>query len=432
MHRLCACFLFVTLAFLFSDNSSEILKNVRETVAARIKRSANYTCVQTIDRSYFVSAKDLLPGCAFESQTPIRKEIMHDRLRLDVAVSKGQEIYSWHGENQFSTSAIDSVVRTGPISSGGFVGYLQNIFLNAGVQFTYTGESLNNQESVYGFTYTVPLPVSHYHVQAKQGSLAVPFHGSFSAFTKNFELASLEVIADKIPDASDLCSIDTEMNYQVAHISGTDALIPALFSLRIDNSSHVYTVSRNEYSQCREFRGESTLRFDDADSAKQSAPVSAAPTEWLPAGLMLHIALRTPIDEKTAYTGDPVEGVLLESVKVSGDKTTIPKGASLKGLITRLEDRYEPERHYYIKIEFDRLSFGNAAFLLHAVHRPSGKEAEKLYFLYGEPLPLSITDQLRNGTIIFDSRHLRLDRRFSGLWETLPPAAEAVAATSGR
>ncbi len=422
MHRLCACVLLASIACAAEDDPMEILQRVRETVAARIKKSANYTCVQTIDRSYFVSARDLLPGCAYESQTPVRKEMMHDRLRLDVAVSNGQEIYSWHGENRFSSSAIDSVVKSGPISSGGFVGYVQNIFLNDGVEFTYTGESLINQVPVYGFNYIVPLAASHYHVQSKQGSALVPFHGSFSVNTKNFELVSLEVIADKIPDDSNFCSVDTDVNYQLTRISGTDALIPALFVLRIDNSSHLYTVSRNEYSQCREFRGESTLRFDAEDSATQSAPAPVIATEWLPAGMTLRVALRTPIDEKVAYTGDSVEGVLLESVKIPGTQTTIPKGASLKGIITVLQERYEPEKHYFVNIEFQRLSFGNRAYLVRTLHKPSGKEGDKLYFLYGDPLPPAITEQLRNGTIIFDSRHFRLDQRFSGDWETLQPA----------
>ncbi len=58
---------------------------------------------------------------------------MHDRLRLDVAVSEGNEIFSWHGGSKFSSAGVNGVVKSGPISSGSFVGYLRNILFTQGV-----------------------------------------------------------------------------------------------------------------------------------------------------------------------------------------------------------------------------------------------------------------------------------------------------------
>lgn len=420
--------MYLLLAYFFigapaaaADDAGQILQQVRETVAAQIKKSANYTCVQTIDRTYFKNSRDLLPGCAYESQTPARKETMHDRLRLDVAVSEGQEIYSWHGENNFSSSAINSVVKSGPISSGGFIGFLHNIFLDAGVQFSYTGRSVGNGVAVHAFAYTVPVASSRYHVQSKHGSPIVPFHGSFSVDATSFELASLTVVADGIPNDSSICSAETEVDYQIARISGRDSLIPSRFLLRIDDSSHIYTVSRNEYAQCREFRGESTLRFDLDDTGTQAAPKPVAIMGWLPAGITLRIGMRSPIDEKTAFTGDSIEGVLLDSAKLPGTQTTIPKGALLKGIITELEEFYDPGKYYFVRIEFRRLTFGNSTYLLNGLHKPVGTEGDKLYFLFGKPLPAPVTEELREGTIVFDSRHFRLDHRFSGEWETSQP-----------
>jgi|GEM_PF-2658655 len=284
MYRLLICLSLIGTASAAPENPAIILEQVRRSVAAQIKKSANYACVQTIDRTYFENSRDLLPGCAYESQTPIRKEVMHDRLRLDVAVSEGQEIYSWHGENNFSSSTIDSVVKNGPISSGGFVGYLENIFFDAGIQFTYTGESTGNGAAVYGFKYAVPLASSRYHIQAALHEFPIlPFHGSFTVNATNFELASLEVIADGIPANSKICSVDTAVNYQLTPISGRNALIPASVVLRIDDSSHVYTVSRGEYSQCREFRGESTLLFDSGAATAQPVENTVALKGWLPA-----------------------------------------------------------------------------------------------------------------------------------------------------
>ncbi len=105
--------------------------------------------------------------------------MIHDRLRLDIAVSEGREIYSWHGENRFSSSTIAEVVGNGPISSGNFVGFLHNIFLVEGIQFKYSGASDVQGVTTFRFQYVVPVDRSGYHVKATRTSKVVPFHGSF-------------------------------------------------------------------------------------------------------------------------------------------------------------------------------------------------------------------------------------------------------------
>ena len=250
-----------------SDNWRDVLNRVRDNVIHQVAKSTNYTCVQTVNRTLFRGARDLLTGCAYESKLPERTQIMHDRLRLDVAVSQGKEIFAWHGETKFSgSSTIDDVVQRGTVSSGEFIGFLENIFGRGGIRFEYSGSAVVNGLQMYSFNYTVPLSSSGYHVGTRRGKPAIPFHGSFSVRGSDFQLASLNVIGDDIPENSRICSAETEMKYQIAKISGQDALIPSLFILKLDDVNHLYTVSRNEYSQCHAFGAESTLRFDVGDS----------------------------------------------------------------------------------------------------------------------------------------------------------------------
>ncbi len=393
-----------------------------------LAKAANYTCVQTIDRSYFESANDLLQGCAYESKTPARKPLMHDRLRLDIAVSEGQEIYSWHGENKFSASTISEVVRSGPISSGSFVGFLHNIFLFPGVQFTYTGKSEVKGTTVYGFDYVVPLGLSRYHVQGRGGeSPIIPYHGSFTVNAADYQLRSLRVIGDSIPANANICSADTEVDYQMVEISGRPALIPATFLLQIDDQWHLYTISRSEYSQCREFRGESTLRFDVVNTPAPSAAAPPIVDEWLPAGISLRIGLRTPVDDRTSYTGDPVEGVLLAPVHVPGTNTVIPKNAVLHGIITELEFHNEPWKHRLVNIEFNRITYGKNSFLLKCLPKTTKKDIQKLVDIYGWPLPHSMADKYQKGVFVITSSHVHLDAHFSGEWVTVAKPEEKTA-----
>lgn len=418
MQRLCVCLLFLVSARCASDDPTEILNRIRANVAAQLEKSANYTCVQTIDRTYFASTRDLSLRCA-EPPAWQRKEMIHDRLRLDIAVSEGQEIYSWHGENRFSSSTIASVVGNGPVSSGNFIGFLHNIFLLAGIQFTYAGTSDVEGVTTVRFHFVVPLARSGYHVKGPHALIVVPFHGSFTANAADYQLISLQVTADALPGDSNICSAETDVKYQIINISGTPALIPVMFLLRVDDDSNVYTTSRSHYSECREFRGESTLRFDLSDTSKPFTTTEPSVVdEWLPAGLTLHVGLRAPIDSRTAYTGDAVEGVLLDRLQVPGTKTVIPQGAILHGVITLLEHRSEPWKHSLVSIEFQRLTYGKNSFLLRATPKTPKKSSQELTDLYGSSWPPFITAYSEKGVFVLGSSHVHLDTRFSAQWAT--------------
>ena len=403
-----------------TDNWRAVLAYVRDNVAHEVEKSTNYTCVETVDRTVFISSHDLLPGCAYESTMPERTKAVQDRLRLDIAVSEGKEIFAWHGQNSFSgSSTIDDVVQRGTVSSGEFIGFLSNIFVHGGIQFEYTGEALTNGIPTYSFNYVVPISSSGYHVGARHGKPAVPFHGSFSVRGPDCQLLSLKIIADKLPESSMICSAETEMEYQIAKISGRDALIPSLFILRLDDTNHRYTVSRSTYSQCHEFTAESTLQFDTSAANEAGGSGERVEDEHLPRGTLLRIALKTPIDDESSDMGDPVEGVLLRAVKVR-EGGLIPKNTAVKGVITLLEDFDEPKHYYLVRAEFNRIELGRKRFVFRATPVVSKLEASKLNEIYGGPWPADIQDAYNEGVFVFRSRHIHLDQRFGAGWVAQP------------
>src|SRR4051794_3403859 len=131
-----------------------------------------------------------------------KQPYLRDRLRLDVAVSEGREIFSWHGGKSFSSKGIGDVVRSGPISSGSFIGYLQNIFFNSGVQIRFAGHTSRTGEDSYIFDYVVPRGSSRYQIANGKKRWVVPFHGRFTGSGTNFELTSLQITADEVPPES--------------------------------------------------------------------------------------------------------------------------------------------------------------------------------------------------------------------------------------
>ena len=398
--------LILTCGRAIAQEPAEILGRVRHNVAEQVSRAANYACVETIERNYLVT-RDVAAACG-SSSIKHAKPYMHDRLRLDVAVSQRSEIYSWHGENNFTSASVAEVVRSGPISSGGFVGYLMNIFLEPNIAIAYVGQS----KGIARFRYEVPLAHSKYQTSTPKSYARIPFHGEFGVDTKNFQLKDLIVTGEDFPSASDICFAETHVSYQIAHISGADSLIPSGFLLRIANRlSNLFTESRGAYSDCREFKGESTIVFDTSGEPSKGPQQPPASRQKIPAGRTLPIRLITPIDDRKSFTGDRVEGVVVE-----------PSGNSVvHGVITELAAHYDPATHYYLKIEFEQMESNGQIYSLRALHKPTGNEAEKLYLLFGDNLPEAIKQELNGGTMIFDSKHLHLDPGFTADWITIEP-----------
>ncbi len=347
---------------------------------------------------------------------------MHDRLRLNVAVSDSGEIFSWRGERRFSSAPIDTIVQGGPISSGSFIGFLGNIFIKAGIQFTFRGIHHDGNLDAVHFNYRVDKQFSNFRVEGENNlSAIVPFHGSFVANASSFELIELKIVADQIPLGLGICGTDSQVEYQQAEISGKLTLIPRTFELRVDGERHFDTISRSTYSQCHEFQTQSTLRFDMPGDLT-AVPEKPGAEHWLPAGLDIPLALTSTIDSKTAYTGDPVEALTTGPVRDSQGKVVIPQSIVLHGVITRLERFYQPQDYYALRLEFRWAMFAGKTYLLRASHKPTGSETKVLRSLYQGPLSRDDKKEIEQGTIYIRSSHLRLDSRFHAEWRTTAPA----------
>ncbi len=345
-----------------------ILHRIGLTIADAINKSDNYICSQDLSRFYYTAVTAEM-ACQQPPELPSSPMTMEDRLKLDVAVSQGSEIYSWHGERKFSASSVSDVVRQGPISSGSFNGYLRNIFGERGVQFDFKGRVKTRGNEFFVFDYKVPLAASHYDVQAGKGFERAAFHGSFSARTDSFELASLTVTAngETLSSKANICGAETRLTYQEVKIAGHESLLPASFDLLMGSRAGVFTESKGVYSSCREYRGESTVSFDADDSSAAADQPAELQSEPLNTGLILPIVLRTEIDEDTAYAGLPVEATLQHDVKIrKGEK--LMRGATLRGTLTQFQIFHQPAHAVSLMLEFSNITDGNKLYLCDARH----------------------------------------------------------------
>jgi hypothetical protein len=421
MRLLIAICLFCAGASNAADDWLLTLQNVRQKVIEAIGKSNNYICMQDLSRFYY-DVPDTALACRQPPTIPSTPPRVQDRLKLDVAVSQGSEIYSWHGENKFAATTVAQVVREGPIASGSFNGYLRNIFGERGVSFTYRGLAEVNGLGRYSFDYEVPLAASHYQVQAGKHFVLTPFHGSFSANAGNFQLYSLVVTADedKLSQKADICASETRLVYQSVRIANHDSLLPASFDLLIGGREGLFTESKGLYSACREYMGESTLHFDIDDTEKAPAGPAKLESEPLRPGIHLQIGLRGQIDEESAYAGMPVEAVLVHAAKI-GKGITLPRGSELRGVITRFQIVRKPAHAVVMNLEFNNITDGKILYLCSAIHEVDRPLPPVSSFGRRGSRPVSGMNQLNepnDGSMIFNRSHLHLDKSFISFFIT--------------
>ncbi len=428
-------FLFLLLVSCFASFAQtaprpwhETLTQIRKNVALQILRADNYICVQDLVRTYYTTATSTTP-CEQPPHVPDMQPALKDRLRMDVAVSEGNEIYAWHGEKTFSSKGVMDLVQHGPVSSGGFTGYLRNIFVSAGIEFTYRKPTSAGGQTTYHFDYHVPEKVSRYQIKAGDQMVIIPFHGSFTARADTLELETLVVTADSgaIPPNAELCFIQATVTYKIAHISSTDSLIPSAFDILYGSSrGRTITESHGEFSQCRQYLGESTVRFDAEEPAGAADKVVSVEAASIKPGIVLRIALATPIDSDTAYAGMHVEGALAHPAKI-GNGVVLPAGTAVEGLITRFETYFEPEPHTLMVIEFNHLNAGNKSYLFRALHphdlyqqmqltpgmRSSGRRMGTSRQIY------TPTSDDEPGVLTFSKSKVYLDKKFVSEYEVV-------------
>src|SRR5580658_6120654 len=166
--RSCALLLAVATAASTADpEAEELLKQARVKVLDNARRMPRYTCVETISRTQY-QPPDSPSTCqalvAMRRLMPTRGALMlRDRLRLDVAVVDGGEMFSWAGAGKFETHEIDKLVGGGASGSGEFGSFLAGVFGNAPDAIRYAGLS----NSLALFEYNVPVAKSNYRYQIK-------------------------------------------------------------------------------------------------------------------------------------------------------------------------------------------------------------------------------------------------------------------------
>jgi hypothetical protein len=171
----------------------------------------------------------------------------------------------------------------------------------------------------------------------------VPYAGTFCVDPSSLDIMRLEVRAEVVH--LPFAAVSETIDYGRVRIGAADFLLP---------QSHTLAMTDLEGHEGRNVTTLSACRQYAEDSA---APVLHQETEepQLPAGIYLNLKLETPITFDQSAVGDPVSARLDRAFRATG--ISVPKGALVSGRIRRIEERYQPEKHYLVGLDFSSLSF---------------------------------------------------------------------------
>jgi hypothetical protein len=339
------------------QDPTEVLVRLRDQVLSHARRMPNYTCVETVERDRY-GASGSLPTKSCDAVLARRKRVgpasllrieSKDRLRLDVAYDRGKEIYSWAGASRFEEKDLDEWIPDGAIGTGPFAASLLSVFEPRTADFTFLGEINERGRRLMEYGFVVPVERSNYRVKAHQDWIITGYSGSLQVDPRTSELVRMTVFTEELPPATNACEVDTVLDYGLVQLGGDDYLLPKITRQRFIGLDGEEAENAITFSACREYRGESSIRFGEgADANRVSTEAPPASLE-LPAGQPVTVELTTGIRTAEAAAGDRIEGRLVSAVG------TLPAGAKVEGRLMRVEKRYDARRSVVVVLRWERV-----------------------------------------------------------------------------
>lgn len=351
-----------TMAF---EDSDAVLRRFLERIRTDLDRLPNLVCTQHVDR--------------FRRSAPDQPWGKLDTLRLEVAAIGRQELHALAGERGFQSKALAERVGRGTVGTGQFANLARQVFGGQPEHFTFRGETEQDGAPALEFAFDVAADRSGYKLRAGAVESVVAYQGVFWIAALTLDLLRLEVQAYDIPDHLGIAQADTTVAYARVAIDGEKVLLPRLATLTITATDGVADMNRSRLGSCRQYRAESTVRFETLEGGDANQPslrqaAEPAVSVALPDRTLFELALESALDPAAAAVGDPVSARLLNPIRV-GSVVLIPRGARVVGRIVRLERQTAPFPTFEIGLEFNAAEAGGRTITLVATMIDSGPAA---------------------------------------------------------
>ena len=384
------------------------LARFKEKVRQDMTSIPNYTCLETIERAH--------------RQPHSRNFKPADTVRLEVSSVAGKELFAWPGSRQFEDREVTALVPSGAIGTGMFATFAQNLFVTGKGTLEYRGEETLAGRGSVRYDFHLTQQESRWEIRASDAEETVAAKGSFWFDPVSLDLIRLDVYGDHMPYSLRLEEAVIRTFYARAHIGDADALLPKRSELTMTYFSGEANRDVIEFSDCHEYRSESTISFDAPAASLPEVPKPQVREVDLPAGLLFPVELDTAIDSKTASVGDTLHARVVEEVRYEGD-FAVPRGAVVSGHIRKL-DRASSSRPFAVGIEFSEVEWKGARATFYAelvdLDRKSAGTHQPVTYYDGHANKVLIEGGIPGAGIFYiEAARFRIVPGFHMLWRTL-------------
>jgi hypothetical protein len=398
--------LWLTAAALLAQDPSETLEKARGQLLAKASHLPNYTCVETIDRSYYSqpASRQSCEHIAIDRKKGRYKLNLAatDRLRVRVGFQQDREIYSWIGLAPLA-HPVDDILEPGPMETGAFAAHLLDIFSNPGVRFRLMEEKREALE--YGFR--VPVEASRMRVAAGPEWVLASYTGSFDIDRRSLEVRRFTIETGELPPETSLCEATATHQFQPHPAGGSGWFVPM--------ESRSQQVMRDATETDR------SISFSDCSESMPAPSTPRRLSDPLPPGLPVSVVFTAAIHSDVAAAGDTISATLTQPV-VAGSKVLAPTGAILTGRIIQMkhqlaamENGPHVPRAFVISVAFDTLEANGVVSPFYAT--PVGQAQTQIGNQKLKDWP--------HGTFVFPTGASRyvVPVPFESRWRTVAPPA---------
>jgi hypothetical protein len=261
-----------------------------------VSQLPDYTCRVTLERFARRS-----------SRTPFE---LNDRIRLEVAYTGGQELYSWPGDDRFEAGIEDLLPGHGMVSNGSYALHLRYLFVRNVATFTQPRDERCESHPCFRLDFDIPAWLSGYSVSAGNGSARAPLAGSAWFDPESLDILKLEVRVENTPSSVRIAGTTETTIYTHEKIGEADFVLPASSELLLRDRNGTEARNHSTFDRYRRYSGNATIFYGPPDSPAAAPQAKPAP---MPAVRQLTVILDDALADDAAI-GDPVPVTTPEGV----------------------------------------------------------------------------------------------------------------------
>jgi len=293
--------------------ANRVVKHMAQTLAVQ----PNYTCLETVER--WVTSKN-------------GKRTLQDRVRLEVALVDGKEMFSWPGAQKFEATDLSSMLPSGLTDTGDFAIQVHELFDGKSATFSMLLEEQISGSDVPRLDFSVP--AEHSGLTVNQSTESSGYHGQLYIDPASLDPRRIRVVVEIQPKFA-ISSVTRELTLARVAIGAGDFLLPQSADVSLTRLDGVEFFNHIEFKSCRQFTGDSVLKFDDPVTPPSTPATTASREIIVPTGLDFQVRPKEGFDLTDRAVGDPIQVTLDHDLKSKGS-VLFPKEAIVDGRITRL------------------------------------------------------------------------------------------------